>query len=101
MATPVVETVIFKLEDGVSKQDFLIAAEKINDFVQASPGFIRRRLSAAEDGTWIEHVEWESMDQAKAAAAAFHSDPDCAAVGKSILGSSVQMIHSNLEIALR
>ena len=57
MTKHVIETVTFKLEQGVSKEDFLETVPCSTDFATAQPGFIARRLSCAEDGIWVEHIE--------------------------------------------
>lgn len=100
MAQHVIETVTFKLNAGVSHADFVAAAEGMGAWIQAQPGFLRRRLSCTEDGTWIEHVEWADMDAAKAAAASIGDAPGNAAFLSAIEGPSVTMMHSALEVSL-
>ena len=100
MAQHVIESVTFKLNEGVDHSAFLDAAKDMGTWVRAQPGFIRRRLSHAEDGTWIEHIEWKDMDAAKAAAAGIGKEPGNAEFLKAIDGPSVTMMHSNLEVSL-
>ena len=59
------ETVTFKLKDGVTRADFAEAAGQMNAFVIAQPGFVSRRLSCTPDGEWIEQIEWSDMASAK------------------------------------
>ena len=100
MARHVIETVLFKLEDGVTKEEFIAAAEKMRPFVEAQSGFVHRRLSCTEDGTWIKHIEWTSMEDAKKAAANLGSSELTRDFGKAIHGPSVRMMHGELEVAL-
>jgi antibiotic biosynthesis monooxygenase (ABM) superfamily enzyme len=54
----VLEVVTFATVAGTDEQDFLQAAEKANNALQSLPGFIRRSVAKAEDGTWTDLVEW-------------------------------------------
>jgi len=56
MSKNVIETVTFRLNDDVSRDEFVAAAKDMNAWVEARPGFLYRRLSCTEDGTWIEHI---------------------------------------------
>lgn len=96
----VIETVTFKLNDGVSRQDFALAANDMNAFVTSCPGFIARRLSCGHDGEWIEHIEWETMEAAKQAAAAFSSVESNRGAMSAIDSSTVKLTHTELEISL-
>ncbi len=100
MTGPVVETVTFTLNAGTSREAFVRAAEAMNAWVAAQPGFVRRRLSRTEEGTWIEHIEWESMEAARAAAAGIGAAPDAGPFVSAIDGPSVVLHHSALEVAL-
>lgn len=100
MPIRVIETVTFKLNEGISREEFARAAEKMNTYVTGCPGFISRRLSCTEDGTWIEHIEWRDMDAAKAAAAGLGNDPANAAALSAISGPTVTMMHSDLEVSV-
>ena len=100
MTKHVMETVTFKLIDTVSREDFARAADAMSGWILNQPGFVSRRLSIAEDGTWIEQVEWASMHDAKAAAAAIGAAEDNMLFLKCIDGPSVQMRHSELEVTV-
>lgn len=100
MTRHVMETVTFKLIDNVSREDFAQAAEAMSGWILNQPGFVSRRLSIAGDGTWVEQVEWASMDDAKAAAAAIGKAQGNMPFLKCIDGASVQMRHSELEVAV-
>ncbi|MEM7488046.1 MAG: hypothetical protein AAF390_02870, partial [Pseudomonadota bacterium] len=81
-------------------ETFAEAARDMSEWITAQPGFIARRLSVAEDGTWIEQVEWADMAAAKAAAAAIGDAPGNAGFLRAIDGPSVEMRHSELRIAI-
>ena len=100
MSKQVIEMVTYKLNDGVSKETFVDAARAMNTWIESRPGFLQRRLSCSEDGTWIEHIHWADMASAKAAAAEIGSDPANAAALSSIDGPSVKISHSELEIMI-
>lgn len=100
MAQHVIETVTFKLSPDADPKAFVTAAEVTGAWIKAQPCFVRRRLSRAEDGTWIEHVEWADMETSKAAAARIGEEPGDADFLKAIDGPSVSMMHSALEISV-
>ena len=95
-----IETVTFELEDGISKEQFLDVVAVSTEFVQSQPGFLARRLSRAEDGTWIEHIEWETLEAARAAAAAISEAESVKPFLKCISGPSAKLVHSQLEISV-
>ena len=100
MSKNVIETVTFKLNDGVSREDFIAAAKEMSPWVESRPGFLHRRLSCTEDGTWVEQIEWADMDAAKAAAAAAPSALENAGFMSAINGPTVQLMHSELEVVI-
>ena len=57
MPKHVMETVTFRLKEGVTREAFAEAAGRTIAFVTAQPGFISRRLSCTSDGEWIEQIE--------------------------------------------
>ena len=67
----VVEYASFKLKEGVSVPDFLLASDKMNDeFLSPRNGYIYRKLLVDGD-MWVDLVLWETMDDAQNAANAF------------------------------
>ena len=100
MSKHVIETVTFRLRDGISRADFAAAAAATTAWVSAQPGFVARHLSCAEDGTWTEHIRWQDMASASAAAAGIGTSADTAAFLSAIDGPSARVSHSELEIAL-
>ena len=100
MTEHTIETVTFRLADGATRERFVEAARAVNDYLRTRPGFVARRLSVSEDGLWIEHIEWTSLEHAKAAAAGLGAEPGLAPFLAAIDGPSATMHHTALEIAL-
>ena len=100
MSSHVIETVTFRVTDGVSEEAFLRAADEATAFMRACPGFLRRRLSRQEDGVWVEHIEWASVADANAAAAAIGQDERAQAFVRAIDGPSVRLARSELMISV-
>lgn len=100
MAKNIIETVIFELNEGVNRDDFAAAAENMSAWVLARPGFINRRLSCNGHGKWVEHIQWRDIDAARAAAAEIGKDPGNAEFLSAINGATVQLMHSELEVAI-
>lgn len=100
MPKNIIETVTFKLNEGVSRDDFVAAAKDMSAWIEAQPGFMQRRLSCTADGTWIEHIQWTGMDAAKAAAAGIGKTPHNANFLSAINGPTVRLMHSELEVVI-
>jgi len=69
MTQAVVEIVTFKTVEGADEAAFVQAAEAASVFLKSCRGFVRRSLTKGDDGTWIDHIEWRSLAEAKDAAA--------------------------------
>ena len=65
----------FRLKPGTDREAFLKASAKTGPFISEAPGFLFRRISEAEDGTWSDHVIWKSRADYDAIDAAFMQDP--------------------------
>ena len=65
MTNSVIEVVTLKLAENVSKDQFLETTRAVNAFLDDSEGFVRRHLSVAENEVWTDHIEWQSMEQAR------------------------------------
>lgn len=100
MTKHVMETVMFKLKEGITREEFVSAAEKTVEFVTTQPGFVSRRLSCTGDGEWIEQIEWSDMASAKGAAAAIGTVEGNRPFLSAIDGPTVQMRHSDLEVSI-
>jgi hypothetical protein len=95
-----IETVTFKLNEGVSRGAFVQDAQAITEFARTQDGFISRRLSCGADGLWIEHIEWETLEAAQAAAAQIGKEPTLEACMMAIDPASVVLHHTTLEITV-
>lgn len=100
MNTHVIETVVFKLLANVSSEDFLKTVPASSTFIEASPGFVARRLSRGEDGAWIEHIEWKTMDDAKLASDTLMKEESLMPFLQCIDGDTVTISHTDLEVSL-
>ena len=100
MSKQIIETVTFQLNDGVSPQDFIAAAAGMNDWIESRPGFVHRRLSRTAEGTWIEHIQWQDIAAAQAAAAQIGTAPGSAPFLSAIDGPTVQLMHAELEVVI-
>lgn len=55
----------FNLIEGASVSDFLLAAERLNnEYMSKQKGFISWK-QLVDDGTWVDLITWETMDDAK------------------------------------
>ncbi|MBD1558779.1 hypothetical protein HC752_17750 [Vibrio sp. S9_S30] len=90
----VLETVNYKVLDGVTESQLLAASDQMTGFLQRSEGFLYRSLSYnPQRNTWTDTVYWKSMDNAKAASEAFMSAPETQDYASKIEMDSVEMQH--------
>ena len=62
-----IEIVNYRLVEGADPKKFLAVNRVVGDeFTSAQPGFLRREIGEADDGTWLIAVYWESADHARA-----------------------------------
>ena len=101
MQTKVLELVVFKLAEGVSREQFLATVDAVSSWISAQPGFISRELCHdAEGDRWIEVVWWKTMADAKAAAQKAMTSESCAPMFALIDMESTLMIHAEPAIPL-
>ena len=100
MGNHVIEVVTFKLADGVSEAEFLKTVPASNDFLNTRDGFISRRLSRDDQGTWMEHIEWETLAAATAASEAFMNQASLKPLMQAIDGANAKMSHNQLMISV-
>jgi len=98
-ATSCLEIVRFRLQPGVTDEAFLAAAAASASFLRRQSGFRRRALSKGPDGIWVDHVEWESLAQARTAMEQSMTEPALASFMNAVDPESMMMDH--LEIAQR
>ena len=99
MTGQVIETVTFELAEDVSPETFLATNQALEAFLDECPGFLSRRLSQGDDGSWLDYVEWRDMQTAKSAAEQFMQRPDLKPMLECIKAESVQMTHRKLALA--
>ena len=74
------EVVIAKPKQGVTLEKFLALDKKMEqEFVAKQPGFIKREVAVAKDGSVFVIVHWESLKLAEEAAQKFMTDPTAGA----------------------
>ncbi|MEH6347207.1 MAG: hypothetical protein V7785_19080 [Bermanella sp.] len=91
--TATIEMVSFKLNADASDQAFLDSNPALEAWVAKQPGFQYRALSKKEDGTWVDLVFWESLEQAQQAGTAFMAADEPKAMLAFIDKDSVSMQH--------
>lgn len=69
------ELVRFRPISDANPSGVALAGLEIEPVLREQPGFIGRTLARAEDGRFVDAVNWVSVSQAKAAANAVMSDP--------------------------
>ena len=99
MTDRIIETVSFKLAEGITESAFLAEVPASTAFIKARPGFVARRLSRGADGRWLEHIEWASMAAAQSASEAFMQEPSLMGFAQSIDMASAEMRHEALQIS--
>ena len=61
------EVVLFTVKQG-ERDAFLARRPAAMEVLAGYDGFVDARLAEYEDGTWIDVVQWRSLEEAKAAA---------------------------------
>ena len=96
----VMELVKFNLVEGSTDQDFVQANDKLNDWVKQQPGFQSRKLIKQQDGSWLDVVQWASLEQAQSAGEKFMADLGDSQCMAMINPETVTMGHHELMIHL-
>jgi hypothetical protein len=75
----VIETMTFRLREGVDESAFLAADQRLqSDFAYQQPGLVRRTTARGQgerSGDWIVVDLWQSAEDADACAARWEGDP--------------------------
>ena len=96
----VLELVVFKVHDGVSRDDFLATNDAVSTWISKRPGFVSRELSYdAEGDRWVDVLWWTSMEDAAEAAKLALSSESCAPMFALIDTESALMLHADRAIA--
>lgn len=90
----VVELAIFKLKEGVGRDQLMATVDAVTEWAKRQPGFVSRDLTySAESDTWVDVVWWESIESAHAASEAAMTSESCAPMFGLIDLEGTQMIH--------
>jgi hypothetical protein len=90
----VLELVVYKLSEGVSREQFLGTNGAVSTWISKQPGFISRDLVYDGDGDrWVDVIWWETMEQAHAASELSMSSESCAPMFALINMESALMLH--------
>ena len=93
----VLELVVFKLREGVSREQLIDTAGPVSAWIREQPGFVSRELSYdAEGDRWIDVVWWETMADAHAASELAMTSESCAPMFALIDMESTLMLHADL-----
>lgn len=87
----VIELVTLRSKPGIADGDFLRASNATTKFLLRCKGFLRRRLARSDAGEWLDYLEWESLEDANAAAAQFNRAPETREFNDAIEADSVSM----------
>jgi hypothetical protein len=89
------ELVVFKLKEGVTREQLLATDGGVTRWAREQPGFLSRELSYDAGGDrWIDVVWWRSAEEAQAAAEAAMRSESCAPMFSLIDMEATQMIHA-------
>lgn len=92
----VAEIVTYRLNAGVDEAAFMDLIDRSHDFASSCSGFIARHVSKGEDGRWMDHVLWASMEEAQAAAKAFPEQDFSPEFGEALEGPSIEVRHEHV-----
>jgi hypothetical protein len=89
----VIELVTLRVKPTVSDAELARAAGAAMLFLSSCRGFVRRRLAKSETGDWVDYVEWETREDALAAAEQFNHVPQTRAFNEAVELGSVVVRH--------
>lgn len=91
----ILELVTFKLQPGVTEDQFAVANESLSTWARRQPGFVSRNLSIDEkEDTYIDVVYWESLAAAQAANDLAMTSEECAPMFGMCQLESVKLVHA-------
>jgi hypothetical protein len=94
----VLELVVYKLNDGVSRDRFLATNGPVSSWLGSQHGFVSRELIYDADGDrWVDLVWWETPEQAHAAAELAMSSESCRPMFAAI--DTESMLHGTPALA--
>ena len=94
MAGRVLELVVYKLNEGVSREQFLGTNDAVSTWIRNRPGFISRDLVHDVDGDrWVDVIWWRSLAEAQEASQASMTSDSCSPMFALIEMESALMLH--------
>jgi hypothetical protein len=92
--TRVLELVVYKLREGVSRDQFLGTNDAVSTWIRSQPGFISRELVYDGEGDhWVDVIWWETLEQAEAASERSMTSESCSPMFALIDMESTLMLH--------
>jgi hypothetical protein len=96
----VLELVVYKLNEGVSREQFLGTNDAVSSWIGKQPGFVSRELVYDGEGDrWVDVIWWETIEQAHAAAELSRTSESCSPMFALIDMESALMLHGVPAIA--
>jgi hypothetical protein len=96
----VLELVVFKLRDGVTREQFLATNDAVSTWARQQPGFISREQAYDAAGDrWIDLIWWRTIEEARAASEAAMTSESCAPMFSLIDDDATLMVHGDPVIA--
>ena len=96
----VLELVVYKLNEGVSREQFLDTNPAVAAWISKQPGFISRDcVYDGEGDRWVDVIWWETMENAGAAAELAMTSESCAPMFALIDMESMLMLHGHQALA--
>jgi len=92
------EIVTFRLKPG-TEAGFVANNGIMTDWLARQPGFLSRQLGRREDGTWVDVVRWQSMEQVRAAADHIMAEIGGSDAVQAIKAASVDMSHATIALS--
>jgi antibiotic biosynthesis monooxygenase (ABM) superfamily enzyme len=92
--TKVLELVVYKLHEGISREQFLGTNDAVSSWIRQQPGFISRELvHDAEGDRWVDIIWWATLEQAQAASERSMTSESCSPMFALIDLESALMLH--------
>jgi hypothetical protein len=93
-----IETVRFRLSDGVSESEFRRLNQEVETgYIALRPGFQSRETALSADGEWLVSVYWATAEDAKATLDVFPSAPETQAFLSAVDVSTMSVGHYQLK----
>jgi antibiotic biosynthesis monooxygenase (ABM) superfamily enzyme len=90
----ILELVVFKLNEGVSQEQFLGTNSAVSSWISKQPGFISRELVYDGEGDrWVDVIWWQTMEQAHAASELSMTSESCQPMFTLIDMESALVLH--------